>query len=224
MQLEELIDQSALIFTGTMVYSEVVLSQDGSFPFTFVTFRVDDQLKGSVRNKELTLRLHGGETATGQVVVEGTPSFEKGERYLLFVRSNGVSSFPVTGWSQGQYRFEKHPKSGREILVDDEDRVLLGVQKGNWLRGEISLSAEDKEPAAVLLSQEGVKISEAASQAIGVDAADAADPNRVLGELRSFIRSRSGKQGFAPGKIIESARADEVPVSVGGTVVPSPIK
>lgn len=223
--LEEMADTSVLIFTGSMAHSEVVLSRDGLFPFTFVTFTVDNLFKGSVQNNELTLRFHGGKTSTGEVVVEGAPEFEKGERYLLFVRDNGVSGFPVTGWSQGQYRFERHPKSGREILVDEEGWALLGIGKGQWLRAALP-SSDDRGPAAVLLSEEGVKISESTPDApkLLTAASETVDPSRVLSDLRSFLLTRPGKKSFAPGRLVESARTDEVPEKVGGASVPSPVQ
>jgi hypothetical protein len=227
MDLEDLADQAGLIFTGTAVHSEVVLSKDGKFPFTFVTFQVEEALKGAVRNGELTLRFHGGVLGDEAVVVAGMPELTVGQKYLLFVRGNGTSAFPVVGWRQGQFRFTREPGSNRTLLVDSEERAVQGIEQGKWARGARpaaeSPRVDETEPPAVLLDVEGVTAS---PEPIGwrrtpdTGPARAADAGQVVAELKAFLRSRSGRKSFAPGRLVESARVEEVPESFG--IVPSP--
>jgi hypothetical protein len=216
-----LADQAELIFTGTAVHSEVVLSQDGTFPFTYITFRVDEALKGGVKNDELTLAVPGAEVEGQYYVVEGSPHFEMGERYLLFVRGNGTSRFPLVGWDQGQLRFEKAAEPGRSLLVDSQGRQVHGIQGGRFVRALPSKAeAADK---AVLLESEGVVISDEPpawdQQAVRAPK-EAADAERALGSLRSFLKRRAGEKSFAPGRVIESARASEPPLGIGGKSTP----
>lgn len=227
MDLEDLADQAGLIFTGTAVHSEVVLSKDGKFPFTFVTFRVEETLKGAVRNGELTLRLHGGVVGDEAIVVAGMPELAVGEKYLLFVRGNGTSAFPIVGWRQGRFRFTREPGSNRTLLVDSEERPVQGIAQGKWARDDRPVieagRGEARQPPAVLLEVEGVTAS---PEPIGwtrtpaAGRARAADAGQVLAELKEFLRGRSGRKSFAPGRLVESARLDEVPESFG--IVPSP--
>lgn len=212
-----LADQAELIFTGTAVHSEVVLSQDGTFPFTYITFRVDEALKGGVKNSELTLAVPGAEVEGQYYVVEGSPHFEIGERYLLFVRGNGTARFPLVGWDQGQLRFEKAAEPGRSLLMDSHGRQVHGIQGGRFVRTLPSkAAAADK---AVLLETEGVVISDEApawdQQALRAPKGPA-DAEKALGSLRSFLKKRAGEKSFAPGRVIESARASEPPLGIGG--------
>lgn len=212
-----LADQAELIFTGTAVHSEPVLSQDGTFAFTYITFRVDEALKGGVKNGELTLALPGAEVEGQYFVVEGSPHFEIGERYLLFVRGNGTSRFPLVGWDQGQLRFEKAAEPGRSLLVDSHGQQVHGIQGGRFVRARPSKAqAEDK---AVLLESEGVVISDEAPawdrRAVRVPK-EAADADKALGSLRSFLKQRAGEKSFVPGRVVESARPGEPPVGIGG--------
>ncbi len=217
---DELVDAAGLIFTGTAVHHEVVLSQDGRFPFTFVTFRVEETFKGRVQHQELTLRFHGGRVGDEAVVVLGTPEFAPGERYLLFVADNGTSRFPVVGWRQGQYRFDREPRSGASVLVDDQGRALGGIERGRWHRAALPAPEALHAPAAVLLDAEGVEISEAAGVAPdGPRAVPAA--TEALAALRRHVGSRAAQPTFVPGRLVRSARPEDVPASVEWALRPA---
>jgi len=217
--LDGLIDQAALIFTGTAVHREVVLSRDGTFPFTFVTFRVDETFKGEVRHREVTLRFHGGKVGDQVMVVVGTPEFEVGERYLLFLADNGTSQFPVVGWRQGQYRFAREPRSGASVLIDDQGRALGGIERGQWHRRALPSMDGPAAPDAVLLSEEGVEVSQ-----VPLEVGDR--PDRIpeawesLAALRKQARSRSKQPTFVPGRVVESARPEDVPARVDWKSIP----
>jgi hypothetical protein len=129
MDVAQLSDQAELVFTGTAVQSRVERSKDGE-PYTFVTFAVHDVLKGWTLERQIALRFTGGETDDGTVSVEGMPQFERGETYLLFVHGNGSLLCPVLGWWQGQFRFDREPGSGKQILVDSAGVPLHGVAQG----------------------------------------------------------------------------------------------
>jgi hypothetical protein len=218
--LEGLSDLSEAVFVGTAVHQEVVASQDGRFPFTFVTFDVERVLKGFVRTRHLTLRLQGGVLGDEEVVIHGMPRFDTGERYLLFVYGNGVTASPILGWIQGQYRFAREPRSGREVLVDWKGAPLRGVSGGRWLRGrpeamDPSLSAA---PGVVWLSEEGVTITPVDAEASPSE--DLPDARAVLESLESFLRLRAGRPELTPGRAIESADPADVPETVGGSLTP----
>jgi hypothetical protein len=226
MDLGDLADQAGLIFTGMAVHSEVVLSKDGKFPFTFVTFQVEEALKGGVRNGELTLRFHGGLVGDEAVVVVGMPEFTVGQKYLLFVRGNGTSAFPIIGWRQGQFRFTREPESNKTLLVDSEGTIVLGIEHEKWARdlrpAAKSQHVDKTEPPAVLLETEGVKASPEPlgwRRTPGSSAAQAAEAGQVVTELKEFLRRRSVRKSFAPGRLVESARVEEVPEGFG--IVPS---
>jgi hypothetical protein len=226
MTAEALADQADLIFTGTAVHSEVVLSKDGTFPFTFVTFSVDEALKGSAQG-DLTLRFLGGSTGREQVVAEGMPKFKVGERYLLFVTGDSRAASPVVGWGEGQLRFAREPRSGRQILVNYRGVPIRGLEQGKWLAG----SPSGQNAGIELLDQEGVTILS--------DVSDVSPPERslakagtsqtvpaeqVLGSLRSLLRSRAAQKSFKPGRTVESAHPEDVPTGLILRDAPTPVR
>ena len=219
--LEGLSNLSDAVIVGTAVHQEIVPSKDGSFPFTFVTFDVERVFKGTVRGRHLTLRLQGGTLDDETVVIHGMPRFDTGERYLLFVYGNGVTASPVLGWIQGQYRFVREPRSGREVLVDWRGAPLRGIAEGRWLRGrpeEMDPSSISAAPGVTLLSQEGVIVTPA-----GVEPGppeNLPEAKTVLQSLETFLRQRTGRPEFSPGRKIESADPADVPVRVGGSLIP----
>lgn len=205
----ELTDGADAIVTGTAVHREVVLSRDGSFPFTYVTFQIHDTLKGRVLGNELTLRLDGGELDNREVVIEGMPRFEVAETYLLFIRNNGQSASPLMGWVQGQMRFGKEARSGEPILIDHRDRPVLGLEAGRFIVPEKPLPAPGEiAPGVKVLAEESVQI-------LSADPDDDAEPvataDQVLEQLTALVAERASAPSFVPGRLVRSARPTEVP-------------
>jgi hypothetical protein len=218
LELDQMIDMAEGIFTGTAVFSEVVPSQDGKSPFTFVTFDVESVLKGVFPGRHVTLRLHGGTLGDTTTIVHGMPEFGVGETYLVFVHGNGVDASPVLGWVQGQYQVVREALSGKPILVDWKGAPILGIAGGRFERGrpqDLDPDA-DPSPGAVVLSEEGVEV-----RPVRIDAPRAPDEipgaAQILRELETFVRSRSGRPSFAPGRQIVSAHPSDVPERVGGS-------
>jgi hypothetical protein len=219
MELEHLVDQAELVFVGTALRSEVALSADGTFPFTFVTFEVQDEIKGRAVGRELTLRFHGGQAGPDEVVVvHGMPEFTLGETYLLFVRDNGTAASALLGWRQGQYRVAREPESGRQILVDERGAPIQGIENGRWLRG-LPPQAGAQASKGTLLSEEGVTITQ---EAPGRRPRPARPPeaSAVITSLKSFAKSRSGRPDFVPGRQVSSADPQNVPMGLGGSLSP----
>jgi hypothetical protein len=214
MDAAQLSDQAELVFTGTALRQEVVLSSEG-VPYTFVTFAVGDTLKGGTMTREIALRFSGGDLGGHGMDIEGMPAFQQGESYLLFVRGNGSLQCPVLGWWQGQYQFRHEAGSGREILVDAAGAPLQGVAEGHFRRGSRP-EAGSGDGGMTVLSSEGVEVvtgpmrakTEAATDARPVEN-PAADT--VVAQLRSFIVGRRAEKSFQAGRIVESARIHDLP-------------
>lgn len=208
----EMVDESRLIVLGTAVHQEVVLSEDGQFPFTFVTFRVEESLKGSAQDGEITLRFHGGTLPDGSTVtVEGAPQFSLGETYLLFIRANGVHEFPIVGWRQGQLRMDRDPRSGKAVFVEGNGRLVAGLSGERFVLAESGADALAKEEVrASVLAMDGVQVEPADS----VQPAEAAPARQVLAGLRRMVARRTALKSFTPGQPVLSARPSDVPATV----------
>src|SRR4028119_2053269 len=111
--LGALVDEAELIFVGTVIGIESVPTQDQRYAFTYVTFDVEQTLKGTQRSgKIITLRFAGGQVGDTMFEVTGAPRFAAGGRHLLFVEGNDRLGVPLVGWVQGKLDVGAAPVSG----------------------------------------------------------------------------------------------------------------
>lgn len=218
-EAEGLVDQASLIFVGTAIRQDVALSGDGSFPFTFVTFRVDQTLKGRTADGELTLAIPGGPLGDRFVRVEGAPEFVDGEDYLLFVSANGAREFPILGWTQGQFRFQRDPGSGRRLLTDMDGRAVLGIRNGRWVRTPKSIApdgaAPDRDLGVKILWSDGAEVTPLReSVAVNPPLGKVAGSDQVLRSIRALVTARARTKMASPGGLLRSARAQDLPLNL----------
>ena len=90
--LKESIQDSGLVFEGRVVevenrVSTVLSDEHARLPHTFVTYAVENVLKGKYDDNSITLRFIGGQDPeTGDyLTVEGVPSFNLDDRDILFI-------------------------------------------------------------------------------------------------------------------------------------------
>lgn len=220
----QLADKAELIFAGTAVHKEVAVTEDGTYAYTFVTFEVDEVLKGAVDGAHLTLRFDGGDLDEEIVLeVEGMPRFDQGQRYLLFVGGNGQRSCPVVGWSQGKLDYRRHPRTGEDVLVDRTGALIQGLEDGQWRRSSLHMKADgtiaERQPLlAEVVSEEGVEIVDGPVLRFADKRAPAAEekvvaPGDVLAELRQLLDRRSASKSFTEGETVGSASPLDIPAS-----------
>jgi len=229
LNLKDLVDQADLIFVGTAISQEVVPSRDGKFPFTFVAFSVEQVLKGSMKDRPLTLRLAGGQIGKRTVELEGMPEFQRGERYLLFVVQNGEAGCPLLGWDQGIMQFVRDTQAGKTIMIDAWGAPIFGIEGEDWFRGAPKLVAK---PGVIYSTPSTSQVhddSDAAGSGTttpdkeGAGRAATGKPveaDRLLAELRTFIDRRRAKPGFHSAQPVRSALPSEVPESMRGAALP----
>jgi hypothetical protein len=129
---DHLVSRADAIFEGnvTDVRSQWIGEGEQHRIVTFVTFKVDQSLKGDVGNS-YTIRMLGG-TVNGETMsVSDAPKFAVGDHDLLFVKDNGRQFIPLVGIQHGRIRIQKD-QAGQEILLTGEDQPLADVsQLGN---------------------------------------------------------------------------------------------
>ncbi len=134
--LNYLVSEAELVFQGAVVSIEYATSKpanetDLGIPYTFVTYRVDNVLKGSIDQKEVTLRFLGGLRESDGVVLKVThmPTFNIGEEDILFVQGNTVVNRPLAQWKYGRLRVRDgkiYDNDGSEILISSQGEIQLG--------------------------------------------------------------------------------------------------
>jgi hypothetical protein len=104
LDLDRIVGDSSVAFQGTVTDVHAERDAQTGWIVTFVTFRVDDALKGPV-GTTYTVKQIGGRLPDGESYrVDGVPSYTVGQSYVVFLTSPssiGLSS-PV-GLSQGRF-------------------------------------------------------------------------------------------------------------------------
>jgi hypothetical protein len=220
-----LADHAELIFVGTVTAVESVPTRDGSYAFTYVSFDIDQSLKGISRGgNAITLRFAGGQVGADLYEIAGAPTFAVGGRHLLFVRGNGESLVPLVGWFQGKYDIVEHPVTRQAMLVDYRGRAVDGVAGGNWRKNGLKLEKDGslrqpRDLGVSVVSEQGVRIQLEQSERL-VDRAAPVD--QVLGELRAFLETRKGSARWKASQFVDSASTADVPASFSLTGAPAP--
>ncbi len=105
---------------------------DERVPYTFVTYKIGDALRGRVDGDSLTLRFVGGSDGQGRfLTVSGVPQFSVGDEDLLLVRDNGGSDCPLVGCEDGRlriYRGHVYGAHGQAVVGIDKGRLLYGTE------------------------------------------------------------------------------------------------
>jgi hypothetical protein len=84
---------------------------DDELPITLVTLRVIETLKGPA-SVQLVLEFPGGRRDGVSLAVDGVPSFQPGDRDILFLHESGPILSPVLGVFAGRFRLSPATGSG----------------------------------------------------------------------------------------------------------------
>ena len=147
---DELVSRAQVIFEGevTGLHSQWIGEGAQHRIVTYVTFKVDDALKGDP-GASYSIRMLGGTVDGRTMEVTDAPKFQVGDHDLLFVENNGSQFIPLVGIQHGRFSVQKD-SSGRQILTTGGGQVLADV---NQLGGDEASVARSK-PA---LSLDGFK-------------------------------------------------------------------
>jgi hypothetical protein len=136
--LEDSAKATELIFRGVVEKVEYATAtvrskDDEALPHTFVTYRVDEVIKGANPGKSLTLRFTGGRRKDAEfLVVANYPLFDAGDQDVLFVRGNGFRGCPLVGCAQGRFRLidgKVYGEKGNEALLTEKGVLYPGPQR-----------------------------------------------------------------------------------------------
>ena len=157
----ELVDQAELIFQGRVaaVKSQWVGEGSNRHIATFVTFAVDDTLKGDP-GKSYTLQMLGG-TVDGETMgIVDAPKFDVGDNNIVFVQNNGSQVIPLVGIMHGRFRI-KQDQTGRTIVATNDGQPVTNVARlGTGVRSnenEAGLSPEQFKAAVAQRVRQSIK-------------------------------------------------------------------
>ncbi len=126
---DHLVSRAEAIFEGevTGVQSQWIGEGAQHRIVTFVTFKVDDAIKGNL-GASYTIRMLGGTVDGRTMQVTDAPRFAVGDHDLLFVENNGRQFIPLVGIQHGRIRIQKD-EAGADELVTGEDQPLADVNQ-----------------------------------------------------------------------------------------------
>ena len=126
--LDELAARADSILVGEVVDITSYQEGEGNI-YTLVTLSVEQAIKGESEGEEV-IRVPGGELGGQTLWVEDAPSFEPGERAVVFLEEI-EGAFGVCGWHQGKFTIDNNNMvSGNITLTEfiDQIRDILANQ------------------------------------------------------------------------------------------------
>ncbi len=127
--------------SDAVIYGEVVEIEhrslhaheevDAPYPHTYVTYEVIEGFKGGRPGDRVTLRFLGGPTEDGTLVMQGSgiPTFDRGERDILFIRDNGAGPCPLLACEAGRLRVVDGlitTEGGRVVRLGEDTELRMG--------------------------------------------------------------------------------------------------
>ena len=130
----QLTSRAEAIFRGevTTLRTELITRGESRAIFTYVTFRIQEILKGTVpasasADHTVTLEFLGGTVGELTMDVAGMPRFSVGQTELLFVEKNGQHICPLVAMMFGRYRIQRHATTGAEFIARDNGAPLTST-------------------------------------------------------------------------------------------------
>ncbi|MGB0231337.1 MAG: hypothetical protein ACPF89_08330 [Pseudohongiellaceae bacterium] len=165
MNIDEVAQGAELIFEGKVVEHNVRENAAGMI-VTYVTFRIEELIKGEYDEPLLELKFTGGRLGGQIMEISGLRIPSPNEEGIYFVESvNRNLVNPLLGWSQGHYLI--YEESGERRVSTVNDRPVADVLSTQSvpvaLRKPVSVIDGDTEPAT------GVVVS-----------SDSPDPDQAL--------------------------------------------
>lgn len=109
----------------------------GELIYTDIIIIVDKYLKNSLSSDEVTVRVVGGTIGNITMSSDIEPSFESGEKVLLYLSNDtypytkdiGSEHFVVTGYVQGKFRLTDDGKAVRYDKTVSQDELLSTIKE-----------------------------------------------------------------------------------------------
>jgi hypothetical protein len=126
---DQLVSDAEVIFEGTVTDTRSEWSGQGTerVIVTYVTFKIDDSMKGAPGGS-YTIRMLGGTVDGETAEVADAPRFKTGDRDILFVEHNGNQFVPLVGIMHGRFHVQTDA-AGRETVAKDDGASLTNVSK-----------------------------------------------------------------------------------------------
>ena len=135
-RIDDLLKQADAVFDGTVINVEHRLSQElpgqPATPYTFVTYTINQVLKGNFPEQTATLRFIGGVLAPDSdefILIPHQPLFDVGDHDVLLVEGNTEHLCPLVDCAKGRFRYIDGMvvnEEGQTISINENGGIELG--------------------------------------------------------------------------------------------------
>ena len=127
---DELVTEADTIFEGTVTGLRSEWTGQGTerHIVTYVTFKIEDTLKGTLP-AEYTIRMFGGTVDGHTIEVTDAPRFKVGDRDILFVTHNGTQFIPLVGIMHGRFHVQPDENGTNEKIAKDNGAKVANLAK-----------------------------------------------------------------------------------------------
>jgi hypothetical protein len=126
----ELVELADWVLIGTVTQVTSAAEAKGERIYTYVTLTDLEVIKGEWHDTEYVLRVSGGVVDQRGEIYPGLPQLAAGRRYLLFIRGNFSTLFPVVGLHQGIFRVEWDPVRQQTVVWPFSDQASATTRDG----------------------------------------------------------------------------------------------
>lgn len=134
---------SSDIVVAKCVSSEAKIDNNTGMIFTYITFDIDESLKGTNEEK-LTLKVVGGTVGDITVSSPYLPDFEPGNEVVLFLGPTNPDGYPVLqSIHRGVYRVSVDSQGTRVIDTPVNDLNIYSAVTNQRVSGKSKLSLDD---------------------------------------------------------------------------------
>jgi hypothetical protein len=140
---DQLVGQAEMIFQGSVtdVRSQWVGEGNTRHIESYVTFKVEDSLKGSAGDTYI-IRMYGGTVGEDAMGISDGPVFHAGDREILFVEHNGEQVVPLVGIMFGRFHVQRDQASGLDTVTGAEGEPVKSVASlGHQMEGVSTMDA-----------------------------------------------------------------------------------
>ncbi|CAA0094064.1 Uncharacterised protein [Halioglobus japonicus] len=156
--MEQLLNDAAVIFEGEVIASEARWNDDNTYISTWVTFAVDDVIKGELPTDTIIQSFAGGTVGDTSLNVSGMVYPELGEKGIYFIEDPQRPQVnPIVGWSQGHFKVETDEYGTERMLTENNDPIQ-GLED----------TSPDNTPQQRAAQQSALPLSEGAAQGLRV--------------------------------------------------------
>jgi len=152
--LQKLTQRAEIIVVGRCTAIQSAWNAKRTLISTYVSYDVEETLKEGLWDKQIVVKTLGGTVGSiTQMIVDG-PTFEVGERALLFLTaSDEPATFRIQGVRRGKLRIYSDSRTGERFLMRDTSPLMHGAERrGAPLQGGNS-SVPRKEPLVQVLQE-----------------------------------------------------------------------